>query len=69
VGRREPWTTKQKVLIVLTGTIIEAPLFISLFGYFDGKSPRLVGAVGGATLLVGVPLLALVSEKWIRKVK
>jgi hypothetical protein len=42
-------------------------LFIAF--YRNGFSARQVGAIGGVNLIVGVSLLALISEKWIRKMK
>jgi len=38
--------------------------------YYRGEfSPRQIGAIGAVNLVVLVSLLALISEKWIRKIK
>jgi hypothetical protein len=37
--------------------------------YRNHFSPRQMGAIGAVNLVVGVSLLALISEKWIRKMK
>jgi hypothetical protein len=67
--RSEPWSMKQKMLIVATLFCLNTPAIIFIFCYSSYFSPRQVAAVGAANLLIGVPLLALISEKWIRKMK
>lgn len=66
--KREPWKTKQKVLIVLTGLVLWVPavVYISYCLDHDIKPSPLVGAIN---LFGGTSILALVSEKWIRKIK
>jgi ABC-type amino acid transport system permease subunit len=69
MGERRPLKAVQKVLIVATATFLNVPALVFIFCYSRAFSPRQVGAVGLMNLLLGVPLLALISEKWIRKVK
>ena len=69
MGTREPLTFKQKVLCVTSTFLLNTPVFIFIFEYSDRFSPRQVGLVGLLNLALVVPLLALITEKWIRKVK
>ncbi len=69
MGKREPLTLKQKVLCVAVIFILNTPVLIFIFKYSDRFTPREVGIVGLFNLAVGVPLLALITEKWIRKLR
>ncbi len=69
MGKREPLTFKQKVLCVTLIFLQNAPVIIFIFWYCDRFSPRQVGVVGLLNLALGVPMLALITEKWIRKLK
>ncbi|MFZ0299798.1 MAG: hypothetical protein WAM13_15715 [Candidatus Sulfotelmatobacter sp.] len=66
---RAPLTPKQKALCITVAFCLNTPLFIFLFGYSREFSPRQVGVAGLLNFAVGVPLLALITEKWIRKLK
>jgi len=68
-GKREPLTAKQKVWFVSLAFLLNIPVLIFLFGYADRFSPKEVGVVGLFNLGLGVPLFALITEKWIRKMK
>jgi hypothetical protein len=69
MGRREPLTPKQKGLCVALIFVLNTPIIIFIFVYSSGFSPRQVAVAGLFNLAVGVPLLALITEKWIRKLK
>lgn len=69
MGKREPLTAKQKVWCVALIFFLNTPVLIFIFGYADRFSARQVGVVGLLNLGLGVPLLALFTEKWIRKMK
>ena len=64
-----PLTPKQKVIVVATAAVLNVPIFIFIFRYSKQFTPREVGVVGLFNLFVGVPLLVLISNKWIRKLK
>ncbi len=64
---REPLTPKQKALCVVLIFFLNTPILIFIFCYSSEFSPRQVGLAGAVNLLLGVPLLALITEKWIRK--
>ncbi len=66
---RAPLSPKQKALCVATAFFLNTPVFIFIFRYSSQFSPRQVGAVGLLNLFLGVPLFALVTEKWIRKLR
>ena len=66
---RQPLTTWQKALFVAVIFCLQTPIFIFIFCYASEFSPRQVGVVGLFNLALGVPLLALIAEKWIRKLK
>ncbi len=66
---RAPLTPKQKALCVATAFCLNTPIFIFIFRYSSEFSPRQVGVAGLLNLAFGVPLLALITEKWIRKLK
>jgi len=66
---REPLTPKQKVLCVILIFALNTPVIVFIFWYSERFSPRQVGVVGLFNLAIGVPLLALITEKWIRKLK
>jgi hypothetical protein len=66
---REPLSPKQTVLCVGVAACLQIPLFIFIFCYASKFSLRQVGVIGLLNLGVGVPLLALITEKWIRKLK
>ena len=69
MGKREPLTLKQRVLCVTLIFFLNTPVLIFIFGYSDRFSPRHVGLAGLLNLALGVPLLALITEKWIPKLK
>jgi hypothetical protein len=76
VGQREPLTPKQKLLAVVTLVILNTPALAWWWywgfyrDYFSQRAiPPYAAAVGAVNLLVGVILLALITEKWIRKTK
>jgi hypothetical protein len=66
---RAPLTPKQKALCIATAFCLNAPMLIFIFRYSSEFSPRQVGVAGLLSLALGVPLLALITEKWIRKLK
>jgi hypothetical protein len=66
---RAPLTAKQKAVCVAVVFFLNAPILIFVFSYSGGFSPRQVGVAGLLNLALGVPLLALITEKWIRKLK
>ena len=73
VGMREPLTPKQKMLFVAVAACLNAPLFTWIF-YSVAQSNEAslkqhVPMLGALNLIVGVPLFALITEKWIRKLK
>jgi hypothetical protein len=69
MGTGAPLTPKQKVLVVATAAVLNVPTFIFIFRYSKQFTPREVGVVGLFNLFVGVPLLVLISNKWIRKLR
>ena len=69
MARREPLTSKQKALIVAVAFLLFLPMTLFIAYFRDSVSPREFAAIGLVNLVVGVSLLALVSEKWIRKMK
>jgi hypothetical protein len=66
MGKREPLTPKQKALCIALAFALNTPMFIFIFVYSSGFSPRQVAVAGLFNLAVGVPLLAFITEKWIR---
>ncbi|MFZ0279023.1 MAG: hypothetical protein WA254_08465 [Candidatus Sulfotelmatobacter sp.] len=66
---RAPLTPKQKALCITLAFCLNTPILIFIFRYSSGFSPRQVGVAGLLNLALGVPLLALITEKWIRKLK
>ncbi len=66
---RAPLTPKQKALCVAVIFLLNTPILIFIFCYSSEFSPRQVGVAGLLNFAVGVPLLALITEKWIRKLK
>lgn len=66
---REPLTAKQKALCVGVIACLNTPAIVFIFCYSSEFSPKQVAAVGAVNLLLGVPILALITEKWIRKLK
>jgi len=73
---RAPLTPKQKLLVVVTLVFLNTPALAWWWywgfyrEYFSiGANPPHIVAVGATNLLVGVSLLALITEKWIRKIK
>jgi hypothetical protein len=66
---RAPLTPKQKALCIAVAFCLNTPLFIFLFCYSSEFSPREVGVAGLLNFALGVPLFALITEKWIRKLK
>ena len=51
-------------------SVLPLPAYVSMDSLSRRRgSPRHVAAVGAVNLLVGVSLLALISEKWIRQLK
>ncbi len=69
MARREPFTFKQKALIVAVGLLLCLPMSLFIAYFRDNVSPRQFAAIGLVNLIVGVSLLATISEKWIRKMK
>jgi len=69
LGRREPFSLKQKLLIVVIAFFLYLPMLLFIIYYRESVSPRQFAAIAAVNLVVGVSLLALVSEKWIRKMK
>jgi hypothetical protein len=66
---RAPSALKQKALCIAVAFCLNTPLFIFIFCYSSEFSPRRVAVAGLLNLGLGVPLLALITEKWIRKLK
>jgi hypothetical protein len=48
---------------------LNTPILIFIFCYSTEFSPRQVGVAGLLNLAIGVPLFAVITEKWIRKLK
>jgi hypothetical protein len=69
LAAREPFSLKQKLLIVVTAFFLYLPMLLFIIYYRDSVSPRQFAAIAAVNLVVGVSLLALASEKWIRKMK
>ncbi len=69
MATREPFSLKQKLLIVATACFLYLPMLLFIVYDRDAVSPRQFAAIAAVNLVVGVSLLALVSEKWIRKMK
>jgi hypothetical protein len=66
---RAPLTLKQKALCIGVAFCLNTPIFIFIFRYSSGFSARQVGVAGLLNFVLGVPLLALITEKWIRRLK
>ncbi|MGC2619814.1 MAG: hypothetical protein WA414_12295 [Acidobacteriaceae bacterium] len=69
MARREPFTLKQKVLITMVGLALNMPAYIFVILEMNRFPPRFFALIGAINLGLGVPLLALISEKVIRKVR
>ena len=76
MGRKQPLTAKQKLLAVITLALLNSPAlgwwwyWGVYLGYFSrGVNPPHLVAVAIVNLSVGVTLLALITEKWIRKMR
>lgn len=69
MARREPLTAKQTFAFVATAFILITPMMLFILVGRDSITPRQFAAVGLVNLLVMVPLYALITEKWIRKMK
>ena len=54
---------------MVTAFFLYLPMLLFIIYYRDVVSPRQFAAIAAVNLVVGVSLLALVSEKWIRKLK
>jgi len=54
---------------VVTAFFLYLPMLLFIIYDRDAVSSRQFAAIGAVNLVVGVSLLALVSEKWIRKLK
>jgi hypothetical protein len=67
--KREPFTLKQKLLITFTAFVLYLPMLLIIIYYRDQFSPRKMAVIAGINLPIGVSLLALISEKWIRGMK
>ena len=67
MGSRQPLNRKQKIAVVVVALCLAVPINVFAFWLSDGLSPRKVGVIGLVNLVVGVGLLALITEKWIRK--
>jgi hypothetical protein len=68
-ARREPLTLKQKVLVFLLFAFLDVPALIFVFGYSQRFSAKQGAAVGAINLVIVLPLVIFISEKWIRKMK
>jgi hypothetical protein len=66
VMRKQPFSFRQKVLIGSIAVLMNLPAFIWIVLCSDKFSPRQVGVVGLLNMFVGIPLLVLIGEKWIR---
>jgi hypothetical protein len=70
---RQRLTLKQKYLAVATAALLNVPLFTWIFySVANGHEASLkehAPMFGALNLIIGVPLFALITEKWIRKVK
>lgn len=69
MARREPLTPKQTVAFVVTTFVLITPMMLFIIVGRDSISPRQFAAVGLVNLLLMIPLYALITEKWIRKMK
>ena len=67
--RREPFTLKQKLMIVATAFVLYLPMLLWIIYYSGTLSPRQYAGLAAVNLVVGVSLLAYISEKWIRRWK
>ncbi len=68
--RRAPLTPKQKVLVIAVLACLQSPLifFIVYLAENPGRfSPRFIALMFALNIILGVSLLALITEKWIRK--
>lgn len=66
MAKRQPLNLKQKIAVVITALCLAVPINIFAFWLEGAFSPRGVGVIGLANLVVGVGLLAVITEKWIR---
>ena len=66
MAERQPLNRKQKIAVVITALCLALPINIFAFRFAGAFSAREVGVIGLANLVVGVGLLALITEKWIR---
>jgi hypothetical protein len=73
VGMREPLTPQQKCLAVATAAILNTPLitwiFYSVARSNEASLKQHAAVFGALNLIIGVPLFALITEKWIRKLR
>jgi len=70
---RRRLTLKQKYLAVATAGVLNVPLFTRIFySVAHGNEASLkehAPTFGALNLIIGIPLFALITEKWIRRVK
>jgi hypothetical protein len=66
---RQRLTFKQKVLVFLLLAFLDIPACIFILGYSHRFSARQGAAVGAVNLVIVLPLVIFISEKWIRKMK
>ena len=64
MAKRQPLNRKQTIAVVITALCLALPINIFAFWFAGAFSPREVGVIGLANLVVGVGLLALITEKW-----
>ena len=74
MGQREPLNPQQKLLVLITMVLLNAPRFGCLWywgiqlDYFSrGLGPPHFVTIAALNLLMGVPLTVLITERWIRK--
>jgi hypothetical protein len=65
----EPLTSRQAALIIAIAAILWAPMMTFFFFFGQDFSPRQLGVIGAINMVVSVPLLILISRRWILKVK
>ena len=68
-AKREPLTTVQKILIFALLVCLNVPALVFVFRYSDSFSAREGAAVGLVNLVIVLPLVIFISEKWIRRIR
>jgi peptidoglycan/LPS O-acetylase OafA/YrhL len=68
---RAPLTPKQTIIFLVVLACLQTPVICFIVYVFQNPHnnipPRLIGLFGCINLIVGVSLLWLITEKWIRK--